>query len=128
VQVADDRLASQHGLALELQHEAQHPVRGRVLRPHVDDHRLILVGIVGQIAEHGRFGLGHPQHGADLAQQFLGREFTARAELLLAFVGAGHGALVEVGARLGDASVGVGDGVGWSVSGMVVSDIRCSLP
>ena len=44
VQVADDRLAPQHRLALELQHEAQHAVGARVLRPHVDDHRLVVAG------------------------------------------------------------------------------------
>ena len=45
VQVADDRLAAQHGLALELQHQPQHAVGARVLRPHVDDHRLVLGGV-----------------------------------------------------------------------------------
>ena len=43
VQVADDRLAAQDGLALQLEHEAQHAVGAGVLRPHVDDHRLVLV-------------------------------------------------------------------------------------
>ena len=32
VQVADDRLGAQHGLALELEHEPQHAVGRRVLR------------------------------------------------------------------------------------------------
>ena len=41
VEVADDRLGPQHGLALELEHEAEHAVRARVLGPHVDDHRLV---------------------------------------------------------------------------------------
>jgi hypothetical protein len=41
VQVADDGLGAQDGLAPELHHEAQHPVRGRVLRPHVDEHGLV---------------------------------------------------------------------------------------
>ena len=38
VQVADVRLARHDGLAVELQQQAQHAVRGRVLRPHVEDH------------------------------------------------------------------------------------------
>ena len=45
VQVADDRLGAQHGLAVELEHEAQHAVRRRVLRTHVDDHRLVVAGV-----------------------------------------------------------------------------------
>ena len=44
VQVADDRLGAQHGLAVELEHEAQHAVGAGVLRPHVDDHGLVVVG------------------------------------------------------------------------------------
>ena len=42
VQVPDDRLDAQHLFTVELEHETQHAVRGRVLRPHVDDHRLVL--------------------------------------------------------------------------------------
>ena len=42
VQVADDRLRAQHGLALELEHEAQHAVGAGVLRTHVDDHGLVV--------------------------------------------------------------------------------------
>ncbi len=38
VQVADIGLALDHGFAVELEHQAQHAVRGRVLRPHVEDH------------------------------------------------------------------------------------------
>ena len=44
VEVADDRLAAQHGLALQLEHEAQHAVGGRVLRPEVDDHAVVVGG------------------------------------------------------------------------------------
>ena len=106
VQVPDDRLAAQHGLALEFQHQPQHAVGRRVLRTHVDDHRLILVGIVGEIAELGGVGLGHPQDRADLAHQLLGGELAARAELLLAFVGAGNRALVEIGAGVGERRLG----------------------
>ena len=73
VQVADDRLAAQHCLALQLEHQPQHAVRARVLRAHVDDHRLILVGIVGEVAELGGLGLAHAQHGADLAHQLAWR-------------------------------------------------------
>ena len=42
VQVADDRAGLGDGLAVELQHEAQHAVRGRVLRAHVDDDALVV--------------------------------------------------------------------------------------
>src|SRR5690606_443690 len=42
VQVADDRPHLGDGLALQLQHQAQHPVGGRVLRPHVDDDGLLV--------------------------------------------------------------------------------------
>ena len=38
MQVADDALGAQHLLAVELQDDAQHPVRRRVLRPHVEHH------------------------------------------------------------------------------------------
>ena len=82
VQVADDRLAPQHRLALHLQHQPQHAVGARVGRAHVEDHRLVLVGVLGQVAELRRLGLAHPQHGADLAQQLLGRDLRARLELL----------------------------------------------
>jgi hypothetical protein len=39
VQVADDGLALDDGLAVELQEQPQDPVRRGMLRPHVDDHR-----------------------------------------------------------------------------------------
>ena len=37
MQVADDALGAQHLLAVELEDDAQHAVRGRVLRAHVED-------------------------------------------------------------------------------------------
>ena len=40
VQVADDGLGLEDDFAVELQNHAQHAVRGRVLRPHIEDHRL----------------------------------------------------------------------------------------
>ena len=50
VEVADDRLRAQHGLAVELEHEPQDAVGAGVLRPHVDDRRLGLVRVgVGQL-------------------------------------------------------------------------------
>ena len=39
---------AQHGLTLQLEHEAQHAVRAGVLRPHVDDH-----GFLAVLARHG---------------------------------------------------------------------------
>ncbi|MEZ5251801.1 MAG: hypothetical protein R2713_22115 [Ilumatobacteraceae bacterium] len=86
VQVADDRLAAQHGLTLELEHQPQHAVRARVLGPHVDDHRLILGGIDGEVAELGGLGLAEAQHGADLAQQLARGEFGTWLEALLGLV------------------------------------------
>ena len=85
VQVADDRLAPEHRLALQLEHQAQHSMGARVLRTHVDDHRLILVGILRQLAELGGLGLAHPQHRADLAEQLLRRHLAPRLELLSQF-------------------------------------------
>ena len=41
VEVADHRLDAQHLFGVELHHEAQHTVRRRVLRTHVDDHRVV---------------------------------------------------------------------------------------
>ncbi len=40
VQVADFGLGLEDDFAIELQHHAQHAVRRRVLRPHIEDHRL----------------------------------------------------------------------------------------
>ena len=39
-------------------------------------------GVRGDVAELGRLGLAHPQHGADLAQQLAGRQLAARLEPL----------------------------------------------
>ncbi len=55
VQVADPRAGLGDGLTVDLEHEAQHAVRRRVLRPHVDDDALLaeperLLGDVGPVA------------------------------------------------------------------------------
>ena len=42
VQKADVGLAANDGLAVQFQQQAQHAVRGRVLRPHVEDHGSVL--------------------------------------------------------------------------------------
>ena len=86
VEVADDRLAAQHFLAAQLEHQPQHAMRARVLRTHVDDHRLILGRIDGEVAELGGLGLAHPQHRADLAQQLACRQFAAWLQSLLGVV------------------------------------------
>ena len=44
VQVADARAGLGHRLAVELEDEAEHAVRRRVLRPHVDDDALLVEG------------------------------------------------------------------------------------
>src|SRR5439155_10292933 len=41
----------EHGLAVELHHDAQHAVGRRVLRTHVEDHRVVDVG-PGPAGEH----------------------------------------------------------------------------
>src|SRR5207245_8586614 len=46
VQVTDDRLAADHDLPVQLQKETEHAVGRRMLRAHVDDHRL-LAGLAG---------------------------------------------------------------------------------
>ena len=114
VQVADDRLAAQDGLALEFEHEAEHAVRRRVLRTHVDDHRLIVVGVVGQVAELGGLGLAHPQHRADLAHQLAGPQSRPRLHLLRAL------------GRLPGAVVGVRQSVRAHVSPPRTHDRRCA--
>ena len=63
VEVADDGLAAQDGLALELEHEAQHTMGARVLRTHVDDHRLVVGGLCLDGGERCGLGLAHPQDG-----------------------------------------------------------------
>ena len=42
VQVADLRVEADDDLAVDLHHQAQNSVHGRVLRPHVQDHVLIV--------------------------------------------------------------------------------------
>ena len=91
MQVADDRLAPQHRFALQFEHEAQHAVRARVLRPHVDDHRLIFRGVDRQVAQLGSFGLAHAQYGTYFAQQFAGGEFATRLQALFGLVAAFDG-------------------------------------
>jgi len=86
VQVTDDRLAAQHGFALQLEHEAQHTVGTRVLRTHVDDHRLILVGVGRNLPELGGLGLAHTKHRTDLAQKLARADLASRAHLLRSFV------------------------------------------
>jgi len=46
VDVADDRLGVADDLALERRQQAQHPVRGGMVRPEVDREQLLL-GIAG---------------------------------------------------------------------------------
>ena len=48
VQIADLRVEADDDLAVDLQHQAQNAMRGRVLRPHIDDHVLV-VGALGRL-------------------------------------------------------------------------------
>ena len=83
VEVADDRLRAQHDLAVELEHEAQHAVGAGVLRPHVDDHRLVVgelgVDVVGQVR--------NAQHRALLSERSATSVAERGADLLLPLVG-----------------------------------------
>ncbi len=103
VEVADDRLRAQHRLAVELEHEPQHTVGAGVLRPHVDDHRLIVRRLL--VAERVGLGFGDAQDASLLAQQLLGGELAARRQLLRAFTGQRRGlvhrGLVHPGAHRG---------------------------
>jgi hypothetical protein len=87
VQVADDGLGAEHGLALELHHDAQHAVGGRVLGAHVDDHRLVLAELDVDVArvEHGP--LGQPQERPLLDRKLGWARLVALAQLLAAFGG-----------------------------------------
>jgi hypothetical protein len=55
VDVANDRLEVAHDLALEVDHEPQHPVRGGVVRPEVDRQQLLLepVHVLQGLARRG---------------------------------------------------------------------------
>ena len=90
VQVADDGLGPQHGLAVELEHEAQHPVGGGVLRTHVDDHGLVVAPLDVDVARVDVAALGQAQDGAHLLAQLVGRRGVAGQELLGALGGLGQ--------------------------------------
>jgi hypothetical protein len=62
VEVADDRLAGDHLLAAELDHQPQHAVGGRVLRADVDDHDVVLALGVGARGDLGPVATAHGQH------------------------------------------------------------------
>jgi hypothetical protein len=55
VQVADVGGEGDDGLAVNLEHEAEHAVCGRVLRPHIDDHGLVGDGVAAVLVA---FGIG----------------------------------------------------------------------
>ena len=97
VQVADDGLAAQHRLAVELEHETQHAVGAGVLRPHVDDHGLV----VGDLDVDVLAGLDPTQDGSLFDGLEIRRGLVAAPDLLGAFgrlpaqVGHGVGALIS---------------------------------
>ena len=64
VQVANDWLTTQHCLALQFQHQAQHAVRAWVLRAHVDDHRLVFARVCSDVCQQRGVGLAHA-HSAE---------------------------------------------------------------
>ena len=89
VQVADDRLGAQHRLAVELEHEPQHAVGRGVLRPHVDDHRLVVTDLDVDVAGVDDAALGQAQDGADLLAELARAGGVAEQELLGALGGLG---------------------------------------
>src|SRR6476661_5373812 len=66
VQVADVRDAPHHRLAIQLEHQPEHAVRGRVLRADIDEHVLALeLGLHGGGRVHGNqvpFAIGDERH------------------------------------------------------------------
>ena len=58
VEVADDRLGPRDRLAVELEHEPQHAVGGRVLGAHVHDHALADALVGGRLVARRLLGLG----------------------------------------------------------------------
>jgi hypothetical protein len=68
MEVADDRLTTKNGLALEFEHETQHAVSRRMLRTHVDDHGFV----VGNLFALGkdRVVLGQSKDGPKFAKTF----------------------------------------------------------
>ena len=65
VEVANDRLGAADDLAFQLDLEAEHPVGRGVLRPHVEDHALVLVDPVVEhviVLDHPTELLVEPRH------------------------------------------------------------------
>src|SRR6266536_3085051 len=52
VEVSDHRAAGDDPLSVELEDQAEHPVGGGVLRPHVDDHGLVAQAAGGLPCRH----------------------------------------------------------------------------
>ena len=53
MQIADVGREGDDGLAVDLEHEAEHAVGGRVLRAHVDDHGLVGDGVGAVLVAFG---------------------------------------------------------------------------
>ena len=108
VEVADDRLDPADDLTFQLDVEPQHPMGGRMLGPHVDDHPLVVIDAV----------VDHPvvdNAGSPLLDAPLGR--LVALHLLSALVGPGHhplGDLRSFGA--GHPDVGGGGRLGHHVT------------
>ena len=64
VQVSNDRLATQDGFALQLQHQSQHAVRAGVLRTHIDNHRLVFLRVACHISQRCCGRLTHAKYRA----------------------------------------------------------------
>ena len=115
VEVADDRLGAQHGLAVELDHEPEHPVGGRVLRTHVDDHGLVIDLLDVDVLDVDDDAFGKPQDGPSLASQLVRLGLLTGEQFLGAFgsldhqstTGADHGRLIERLARHRVRKVGI---------------------
>ena len=82
VEVADDGLGAQDRLTVQLEHEAQHAVGGRVLGPHVDDRRLVVAALDVDVGRIDVAALGEAEDRAHLLAELAGAGGGARPQAL----------------------------------------------
>ena len=104
MEVADDRLRAEDRLTLELHHDPQYAVGGGVLRPHVDDHRLVIAELDVDVAGIEDEALGQAQEGALLDGKLICVREIAVEHLLRAFGGLRREALLELFTQNGSGS------------------------
>ena len=105
VEVADDGLDAQHVFAVELHHEPQHAVRRRVLRTHVDDHRVAEL-VLGPHAAAREHDLARARRRAQLLRALVGLALEALLFGVVMSLIAGLGSPLNVtGTRAGASSL-----------------------